>query len=656
MSEYEYIGRYFFRGGKKIDLEKEEEFFTCYLKDKEQLESIRALPGVKQVKSVQNKIFKIQVSSSQRDTIMNRCRSKEIGSVCHHAYKPANASNTRYYLSDQIIAKFKADLSDQDVEKILKEEGLRLVKEYPGNSSMFLLQVTSTAGKNPIKVANLLAQRGEVEWAEPNLINRFQKFHTPTDTLFNRQWHLRSWTAPDLVQGADVSATEAWEITRGSRDIVVALLDDGFDLSHPDFSATDKVVRPKDYVDGDANPFPVTAAGDYHGTPCAGVAIAEENDQGVVGIAPGCAFMPVRFPIGADDDLLWEIFHFVGQYADVISCSWGPPPVYAPLHQMMADKFQELATSGGPRKKGCVIVFASGNYNAPLEDLENDSFEWRHPVYGQVQTTGPILNGYCTHSDIVSVSASTSLNTKAAYSNWGKDISVCAPSNNFHPLDPYAWVPGRGIWTTDNEEFGDDFTDGSRFTGRFGGTSSAAPLTAGVAALVLSVNPALTARQVKQILQETAVQITDNQADPVLGLEKGTYDENGHSEWFGFGKVDAAKAVKHARELMAGDHLPVSLALGDSGQGHLEATDAEKLFKITVGRKLRIRLEGPAGQDFDLYVKRGATPTTSDYDAVGYTSSADEQVIIDGVAPGDYYIMVRSYRGQGDYQLKVDLA
>lgn len=655
MSEYEYIGRYFYRGGKKIDLEKEEEFFTCYLKDNQQLESIRALPGVKQVKPVQNKIFKIQVSASERDAVMHRCRSKDIGTVCHHAYKPAYATSTRYYLSDQIIAKFKAGLSDQDVERLLREDGLRLVKEYPGNASMLLLQVTSTAGKNPIKVANMLAQRSEVEWAEPNLINRFQKFYTPMDTLFDQQWHLKSWNGPELVYNADVSAKGAWDITRGSRDIVVALIDDGFDLSHPDFSIPGKVVHPKDYVDGDANPFPVTSEGDYHGTPCAGVAIAEENGQGVVGIAPGCAFMPVRFSVGADDNQLWEIFHFVGQHADVISCSWGPPPAYAPLHRSIADKFEELASSGGPRKKGCVIVFASGNYNAPLDDPENTGFVWRHPYYGLVRTMEPILNGYCTHPDVIAVSSSTSLNKKAAYSNWGKQISVCAPSNNFHPLDRFEWVPGRGILTTDNEEFGDDFTEGSRYTEHFGGTSSAAPLTAGVAALVLSANPALTARQVKQILQETAIQIVDEQADPVLGLKKGTYDENGHSEWFGSGKIDAAKAVLRARELIEDDDLPVRLELGDSGQGNLETTDAEHFYKITVGDKLRVRLEGSSGQDFDLYIKQGAVPTTSDYDAVGFSPSADEQVIIDSAVPGDYYIMVRSYRGQGDYQLKVDL-
>ncbi|HJV81429.1 S8 family serine peptidase [Noviherbaspirillum sp.] len=91
-------------------------------------------------------------------------------------------------------------------------------------------------------------------------------------------------------------------VTRGERSIVVALIDDGFDLSHPDFDGPGKIVSPKDYVDGNANPFPEAAHDDYHGTPCAGVAIAESNGRGVVGVAHGCAFMPVRFPLAADDD------------------------------------------------------------------------------------------------------------------------------------------------------------------------------------------------------------------------------------------------------------------------------------------------------------------------------------------------------------------
>lgn len=154
--------------------------------------------------------------------------------------------------------------------------------------------------------------------------------------------------------------------------------------------------------------------------------------------------MPVRFPLSADDDLLWAIFDHAGKRADVISCSWSPCPAHAPLPQLLIDKFYELATNGGPRKKGSVIVFATGNYNASLNDLDNTSCIWYHPDYGLIETTEPIFNGNATHPDVIAVSSSTSLNRKAAYSNWGKEVSVCAPSNNFHPLDRRVDVPGLG--------------------------------------------------------------------------------------------------------------------------------------------------------------------------------------------------------------------
>lgn len=654
MTEKQDVGKYFWRGGKKIELEKEEEFFTAIVKDEDELKRVRLLPGVKEVKPVQNRVFKVNVSRKDRDQAMTRFRSTDEGGICHHAYRPKGASNTRYYLTEQLVAKFKSDVSQERIKVILEEAGVRVIKEYPDSSRTFLLQVTRSAKKNPVKVANLLAELDEVEYAEPNLVSRFQSFYRPTDTYFDRQWHLRAWSGPDLVEDADVSAMEAWDITRGTRQVVVAVVDDGFDLSHPDFSGPDKVVFPKDYVDGDSNPFPESSTGDYHGTPCAGVAIAEENGEGVVGIAPGCSFMPVRFPLSADDDLLWEIFDYVGKRADVISCSWGPPPVFAPLSQLLSDKFHQLATSGGPRKKGCLIVFAAGNYNAPLNDPDNTNFNWYHPNYGAVKTEGPIVNGEASHPDVIAVAAATSLNRKAAYSNWGKEITICTPSNNFHPLDRQAHVAGLGIWTTDNEQYGSDFTGGSRFTGRFGGTSSAAPLAAGVAALVISANPDLNAGEVRQILKETADKIEDRQPDPVLGLTHGTYDNQGHSLWFGFGRVNAAKAVKRARELSQKTTGIKELNPGATARDQLAQSGDTKVFKMSFDDKLTVSLTGPSSGDFDLYVKRDAVPTTKSYDARGYTATSNEKVVVHPVQPGDYYIMVRSYRGSGDFEIKVD--
>ncbi len=539
------------RGGESIKIAKEPEHFTAILPERMLLKDVHKISEVEKVKQVFRTVYKIKTSESNRDGIMDKLRKDlKTKAVIHHAYNPIGDEATRYYITDTIIVRLAPGTKARDIDDLLQLHGLQFVKNYPGLPRTYLFKVTSSAGKNPVKVSLDLINNPKVEMAEPNLINRFAKAYTPTDTLFKKQWHLKSRTDIELVKGADVDAPAAWNITRGRRKVVVAVIDDGFDLNHPDLRGNGKkIVHPKDFVDGDSFPFPRAANNDYHGTPCAGVAIGEENGSGIVGVAPGCGFLPIRFDLAADDNTLYEIFDYAGQHADVISCSWGPVPVYAPLHSLLHKKFSELAKKGGPRKKGCVIVFAAGNFNAPLNDPLNKGFKWRHPGTGITKNTpGPIVNGNCTHPDVVAVSASTSQNRKAAYSNWGKDVCVAAPSNNWHPLDPSAKVPGRSIWTTDNETFGLDFTASSRYTGSFGGTSSATPLVAGIAALMISANPKITAKEVKKILKETADKIEDAKKDSILKHNKGKY-KRGRCDWFGYGKVNAAQAVKAAKAL-----------------------------------------------------------------------------------------------------------
>lgn len=208
MSENIDLGKYFWRSGQRIELEEEEEFFTAIAENESELEKVKSLPGIVHVKNVQNRIFKVQVSKDQRDKAMERFRSEDVGGVCHHAYRPKGSTNTRYYLTDKIVIKFEPNVPKETIESILSEAGVVLFKEYSGSSNTFLVQVTSAAGKNPLKVANLLSQRSEIEYAEPNLVNRFQKFYTPVDTLFTKQWHLKAWSGADLVPEADVLATE----------------------------------------------------------------------------------------------------------------------------------------------------------------------------------------------------------------------------------------------------------------------------------------------------------------------------------------------------------------------------------------------------------------------------------------------------------------
>ncbi|MEM1094925.1 MAG: S8 family serine peptidase [Bacteroidota bacterium] len=371
------------------------------------------------------------------------------------------------------------------------------------------MRLTSQSTENPLKIANALQESSVVVLAEPDLaVKGSLKMHRPSDDLFSMQWHLENLGGPGLVAGADVSAPLAWDVTRGDRNITVAVIDDGFDMGHPDFASPGKIHAPRDFGQHDTDPSP--ARGDNHGTACAGVAVADENGRGVVGIAPNCQLMPIRWSGSVSDaDIRQQFDHPRLNGADIISCSWGVRSRFFTLSTSMKRSISRAATQGR-NGKGCVIVFAAGNDD---HDVDN-------PPHTRA--------GFAIHPDVIAVAASNSRDRKSHYSNFGDAIWVCAPSSG---------AGGLGIVTTDRRG-ANGYQSGDYTTmQRFGGTSSACPLVAGVCALMLSVNPELTAIEVKDILKETAEQI-----DP----QGGGYGKDRHSAIYGFGRVDAYRAVQAA--------------------------------------------------------------------------------------------------------------
>jgi subtilisin-like proprotein convertase family protein len=624
------FGHYLPRGGRKIKVTKVEDTFTAMLPRPADADHLEKDKTVRSVKPLAGSVFKVTVAAEtekerQRDDLMEKLRQED-RLVIHHEYANAANPESTYQITDEIIVKFQPGMGTARIGEILEAAGVVIKKHYSRLGLCYLVVVTDAAGANPVKVANRLETHEEVEYAEPCLINQFVQSTFPTDDQFTAQWHLYSETqqAPDIDPHADASVYEAWQITQGSRDIVVAVLDDGFELSHPDFQGTGKVVEAVDFKGGDDDPLP--GAGDYHGTPCAGVAIAEENGQVCVGVAPDCAFMPVRFPLNAADSWLIEIFEHVSQRAHIASCSWSMVPGDHDLHSTVRDTFADLARTGGKDGRGLVIVFATGNYDAPLNATVDYTIRWLgRNLLGQRQlfeATGDIINGYAAHPDTIAVGACTSLNRKALYSNWGREVTVVAPSNNFDPTT-LSGLPGRGITTTDNEYYGDDFTPGKRYTHSFGGTSSATPLVAGVAALVKSANPTLTALEIKAILEQTADKIEDPSADPLYGHAKGTY-QNGHSEWFGYGKVNAHRAVQEAvrrlpvqriveKENAASLAIPDHFAPGITSAIEISESDPVVGIEVTVDithpwiGDLQVSLISPQGTRVFLHNRAGGS-------------------------------------------------
>lgn len=485
-----------------------------------------------------------------------------------HVYQIKNNPGTLIYLSNQITVQFGQELDSAAIDAIATETQIIKVKPIPNIPNTFVFTLSSQSRENPVKITNRLIKLPEVLTAEPNIVIDTQSYYCPRAPLYPKQWYLYNNGGNDLADGSHIAAESAWDITRGVRSIVIAIADHSVDLKHPDFQGLGKIVAPLNLTAPDFLSIPPNSE-DHHGTSCAGVAIAEENGMGVVGVAPGCALMPIQTTGFLDDESIEQIFNWaIEQGASVISCSWGPSAIYFPLSLRQSAAITRAATAGR-NGKGCVIVFAAGNANRPINDIVNEQGWPKDGISGPTKWLG----GFTTHPDVITVSASTSQNKKAAYSNWGNGISVCAPSNNAPPgiwlqqtgyvmTAPELQTPinGEGVFTTDR--LGAAGYNPSDFTSDFGGTSSATPIVAGVAGLILSVNPDLTAAEVKQILQQSADKIIDNNIDPQLGFQMGNYNANGYSQWFGYGKVNAFKALQLAQR-----RLPTPVAITRQIQG-----------------------------------------------------------------------------------------
>lgn len=555
--DYKARGLMLQRGGEELVLEKINDRFTVTANAKDQVSQLAHQVSA-QVNAIRlPKMTEFVVPAGDRDAAMKTMRQSDAVKYASHVYQFKNDPASRIYLTDRLTVQFVPALKPDAIEAITKPLGMTLVKAIAGLPNAFVFEVSKTSPENPVKIANVLIQRPDVMVAEPNIVVETQPHYRPKDPQYPKQWHLNHTGGEELTLGSHVFAELAWDITRGSRSIVVAVTDDGMDLTHPDFQGMGKIVSPRDFKGKDFLPLP-DDADENHGTACAGVAVAEENGSSGVGIAPGCALMPIRTTGYLDDDSMEELFDWcVARGAAVISCSWGPSAVYFPLSLRQNNAVTRAATMGR-RGKGCIIVFAAGNANRPTDGVINESGWERNAIAGPTRWLG----GFTVHPDVITVSACTSLSTKAAYSNWGAQVSVCAPSNNAPPgvglpelgyvatpPEVNVYLPGKGIVTTDR--MGSDGYDPGDTTpdsgpAAFGGTSSACPLVAGVAALVLSANPRLTAREVRQILEQSADKIVDANPDPQFGFQKGTYEKNGRSDWFGYGKVNAANAVKMA--------------------------------------------------------------------------------------------------------------
>ncbi|WP_053360755.1 Ig-like domain-containing protein [Bacillus sp. FJAT-27251] len=281
-----------------------------------------------------------------------------------------------------------------------------------------------------------LEEKREVLLVEPDYIiqrSEVQRKHIPSDPDYPSQWHHQR-----------IESEAAWTRTKGSKEVVVAVIDDGADLHHPDLQG--RILSPYDAVKGMAGSIP---AGE-HGTHVAGiVAGSMDNGHGGTGVAPNARIMPInvfRGEFAYTSDIIKGINYAVSAGADVINMSLGTYYYSSAFDAAVQQAYQS----------GAVVVAAAGNESARS------------------------VNYPAAFPNVIAVSATNSSDAKAYFSNYGPNVDLAAPGSNIYSTLPYG------------------------FYGGMSGTSMASPVVAGVAALVWSSEPGLTNKQVESRLYGTA--------------------------------------------------------------------------------------------------------------------------------------------------------
>lgn len=406
-------------------------------------------------------------------------------------------------MTDKFYVRLKGKEDFKLLQNFADRFRLNILGEHKYMSLWYILKLPIKSDKTSLYWANFFYESGLFKSAEPEFI--YHNLQASFDPLFDDQWYLKNTGQNGGTVGIDINVEPAWNITEGN-GVKVAIFDDGFQMNHPDLAANTYGTG----YDAMTDTSPAQVRGD-HGTPCAGIVGAVQNNLiGISGVAPeaGLISISVNLQLSDPPEALASAFIWAYQNgADIISCSW----VRYPYSEIVEEAIEE-ALDQGRNGKGTVIVFAAGN-----DDVNGVGF----PAY--------------TFDELLVVGAITQCgDRKSRYNspcnndNWG---SCYGPK-----LDVMA--PGVLISTTANGS--------PQYMNNFGGTSAACPAVAGVAALVLSINPDLTNLEVGDIIESTARKIRTDLY--TYANESGRNNGLWHQE-MGYGLVDAYKAVYEAGTL-----------------------------------------------------------------------------------------------------------
>jgi len=537
--------------------------------------------------------------------------------------------------------------------------GVDVVRVPPGRSTNASIRAL---GRSPL-----------VRFAEPNRIA--DPAGTVEPDLFPDQWAIDNagqdhpFTAypPTFpygvhghgIAGADVHAVDAWTKQTGDASVVIAVLDTGVDIMHPDLAS--QVVPGWDFVGNDDAPTPGNGLENSHGTHVSGIVAAENaSGTGISGVCPGCRVMPIR--IGTQKGLtlgneLKGIDFAIANGADVINMSFTSP---------IWSKAERAAIAKAGRHDILVVV-AAGN-----SSMDNDIEDYDH-LGDNPAAYAPAFPATYTLPNILSVAASNDRDQYAyvsqcrgsgvptyvcGFTSWGHDsVDVAAPG-----VDIISTVKqGQGPGVDPDYDVWD-------------GTSMATPMVAGIAGLVRSQHPGWTAVQVKDAIMHGAnrpssLRLYDEWANEThVGkkLLSGRFTRTN-------GRVNAANALSASTSSATprtDGNIDRARPITAKRTGTISwPADDNDVFKrrMVQGKTYRIALNGSKGKDLDLWVWRPKTKEIFQFTASCFSSpscpsfqaastrpgTADETVKFKAPKTGTYYIQVNGWYSGGSYTLTV---
>ena len=424
-------------------------------------------------------------------------------------------------LDREMLLSFKDDVQKAEAFRILG------IKQTRMGISSFQLNDSPTQHKlDTLQVIKALRSRLDVIYAEPNYIHK--ACQTPNDEFYSFQWHYPLINLP-----------QAWDISTGSSDVIVAVIDTGALMNHPDlvgqltsdgydFISDVQIAADGDGIDDNPDdPGDDTQGGSsFHGTHVAGtIAAATNNTVGVAGIAWSTKIMPLRV-LGIGGGTSYDIHQAVRYAAGLPNDSGTIPTNKADIINLSlsggaySQTGQDAYTAA--RNEGVIIIAAAGN---------ESTSQLRYPA---------------SYDGVVSVSAVDINSNLAYYSSYGTKIDVAAPGGDTSKDlngDGYA----DGVLSTCGNDSSGTIQNLYRF---YPGTSMASPHMAGVVALMKAVYPGLTPGDIDSLLLAGTI-TTD------LGA-------TGRDDLYGYGLIDAYKAVVATQDLGQVGTLPTALVVTPS--------------------------------------------------------------------------------------------